>query len=68
MTYTVSNDLARQSAFYAENDRTKDAGPGLNTDIYEYLENGGSVQDDIADMSLSEMEDYFGDLDPIEYL
>lgn len=40
----------------------------MNTDIYEFLENGGSVQDDIADMDLSEMEDYFGDLDPVEFL
>lgn len=39
-----------------------------NYDIYEYLENGGSVQDDIADMDLSEMEDYFGDRDPVEFL
>lgn len=41
---------------------------GTNADIYEFLENGGSVQADIADMSLSEMEDYFGDLDPIAFL
>lgn len=40
----------------------------LNADIYDYLENGGSVLDDIKDMSLSEMEDYFGDLDPVEFL
>lgn len=39
-----------------------------NADIYEYLENGGSVYNDIADMSISEMEDYFGDLDPSEFL
>jgi len=39
-----------------------------NYDIYEYLENGGSVQADIADMSLDDMMDYFGDLDPIEFL
>lgn len=41
---------------------------GTNADIYEFLDNGGSVQDDIADMSLTEMEDYFGDLDPCEFL
>lgn len=41
---------------------------GKNYDIYEYLENGGSVHEDIKDMSLSEMEDYFGDLDPVEFL
>lgn len=40
----------------------------LNYDIYEYLENGGNVMDDIADMSLEEMEDYFGDLDPVAFL
>lgn len=40
----------------------------LNMDIYEFLENGGSVMDDIADMDMSEMEDYFGDLDPCEFL
>lgn len=40
----------------------------LNANIYEYLENGGNVYDDIADMSLSEMEDYFGDLDPVSFL
>lgn len=39
-----------------------------NMDIYDYLENGGSVQEDIKDMSLSEMEDYFGDLDPVDFL
>lgn len=39
-----------------------------NADIYEYLENGGSVQNDIADMSMHEMMDYFGDLDPISFL
>ncbi len=41
---------------------------GKNADIYEYIENGGSVQDDIADMTLDEMFDYFGDLDPVEFL
>jgi hypothetical protein len=39
-----------------------------NADIYEYLDNGGSVQEDISDMSLDEMMDYFGDLDPISFL
>lgn len=39
-----------------------------NADIYEYIENGGSVLDDIADMDMDEMEDYFGDLDPCSYL
>lgn len=42
--------------------------PNLNADIYEYLENGGSVQEDIADMSIEDMEDYFGDLDPSSFL
>jgi hypothetical protein len=41
---------------------------GKNYDIYEYLENGGSVADDIRDLSYEEMEEYFGDLDPAEYL
>lgn len=40
----------------------------INADIYEYLENGGNVYDDIADLSLAEMEDYFGDLDPVSFL
>lgn len=40
----------------------------INGDVYELLENGGNVYDDIADMTLSEMEDYFGDLDPTEFL
>lgn len=40
----------------------------LNTDIYEYLENGGNVLDDIADMDMDEMEEYFGDLDPVSFL
>ena len=41
---------------------------GTNADIYEYLENGGSVTNDIRGMSIQEMEDYFGDLDPAEFL
>lgn len=40
----------------------------LNADIYEYIENGGDVYADIADMSIDEMEDYFGDLDPTAFL
>jgi uncharacterized protein YabN with tetrapyrrole methylase and pyrophosphatase domain len=36
--------------------------------IYDRIEEGGDVYEDIADMSLSEMEDYFGDLDPIVFL
>lgn len=39
-----------------------------NADIYEYMEFGGNVQDDIADMTLDEMEDYFGDQDPCAFL
>jgi hypothetical protein len=42
--------------------------PYLNYDIYEYLENGGSVQADIAGMDMDEMMDYFGDLDPASFL
>lgn len=36
--------------------------------IYDRLEEGGSVYDDIADMSIDEMEEYFGDLDPTLFL
>lgn len=36
--------------------------------IYDRLEEGGSVYDDIDDMSLDEMMDYFGDLDPTSFL
>jgi hypothetical protein len=36
--------------------------------IYDRLEEGGSVYDDIADMTFSEMEDYFADTDPTLYL
>lgn len=39
-----------------------------NADIYEFIENGGNVLDDIADLSMDEMEEYFGDLDPVEFL
>lgn len=37
-------------------------------DIYESQEIGSSVLDDIAGMSIYEMEDYFGDADPAEFL
>lgn len=45
----------------------------IAADIYERQEmnaegRGGSVYDDIADMDMEEMEDYFGDLDPIAFL
>lgn len=36
--------------------------------IYDRLDAGGSVYDDIEDMSIDEMMDYFGDLDPTEFL
>ena len=39
-----------------------------NANIYEYLENGGNVMDDIADMSLEDALDYFGDLDIADFL
>lgn len=39
-----------------------------NSDIYEALENGGFDVEDLEDMTLSEMEDYFCDLDPIAFL
>jgi hypothetical protein len=37
-------------------------------DIYEAIENGDDVHEDIADMTIDEMMDYFGDMDPIEFL
>lgn len=45
----------------------------IAADIYERKEfdsegMGGSVQDDIADLDMDEMFEYFGDLDPIEFL
>lgn len=40
--------------------------------IYDRIDAGddaeGSVLGDIAEMSVAEMEDYFGDLDPAEFL
>lgn len=36
--------------------------------IYDRLDAGGSVYEDIADMDIDEMMDYFGDLDPTEFL
>jgi hypothetical protein len=42
--------------------------PQIAADIYERIEMGGSVYDDIRDMDISEMEDYFGDLDPCAFL
>lgn len=39
-----------------------------NANIYDYLEDGGNVYDDIADMNLDDMLDYFGDLDPTLFL
>jgi hypothetical protein len=46
----------------------------IATDIYERIEmnkngQGGSVWSDLRDVdTLSEFEDYFGDLDPFEFL
>lgn len=40
----------------------------LNSDIYEYMDNGGNVYADIADMDLDEMMDYFGDQDPCAFI
>lgn len=39
-----------------------------NSDIYDYLENGGSVDNDTEGMTIDEMFEYFGDLDPTEFL
>jgi hypothetical protein len=51
---------------------TKDPHDTVYHDIYERLDAGdnagGSVLGDIADMTIDEMEDYFGDLDPVEFL
>ena len=43
-------------------------GNPLNSDIYEYMEHGGNVYDDIADMDVDDMMDYFGDQDPVAFL
>ena len=43
-------------------------GKQINSDVYELLENGGNVYDDIADMTAEEMADYFGDTDPTDFL
>ena len=37
-------------------------------DAVDNGDNGDNVLDDIAGMSIAEMEDYFGDADPAEYL
>lgn len=46
--------------------------PQRYNDIYDRLDDGadaqGSVLEDIAEMDISEMEDYFGDLDPVAFL
>jgi hypothetical protein len=51
---------------------TKDPQDTVYHDIYERLDAGdnaaGSVLRDLAGMNLDEMEDYFGDLDPAEFL
>lgn len=41
----ISQDNARQSAFYAENDRTVDAGPSFD-ECDEYNENGSCIHSD----------------------
>jgi hypothetical protein len=50
----------------------KDPQDTVYHDIYERLDAGpdavGSVLGDIADMTIDEMEDYFGDLDPAAFL
>lgn len=61
-------DLARQSSFYAQNDPSEPARAPLNDTIYDYLDNGGDVYADIEDLDAEGMEDYFGDLDPAEFL
>lgn len=39
-----------------------------NDNVYDAVENGDSIMDDIAGMSLAEMEDYFLDADPCAFL
>ena len=50
----------------------KDPQDTVYTNIYERLDAGedavGSVYGDIADMTIHEMEDYFMDTDPAEFL
>lgn len=36
--------------------------------IYDRIDHGGSVYDDIAEMDIDDMMDYFGDLDPVAFL
>jgi len=36
--------------------------------IYDAVDNCDNVLNDIAGMSIAEMEDYFGDADPAEFL
>jgi hypothetical protein len=40
----------------------------INSDVYELIENGGDVYEDIKGLTFSELEEYFGDLDPAEFL
>lgn len=47
-----------------------DAAPRAAT-IYERLDDPdfpGTIDEDIRDLSIAEMEDYFGDTDPAEFL
>lgn len=37
-------------------------------DVYDDVAAGVNIHDAIADMSISEMEDYFSDADPSEWL
>jgi len=54
---------------------TNDSKKIIAADIYErqqidaeYGPGHGSVSDDIEDLDFSDMEEYFGDLDPTEFL
>lgn len=38
------------------------------SDVYECVENGGDVQENIDGMTLDEMMDFFSDADPSEWL
>jgi hypothetical protein len=64
-----AEEYAREQAELAEYARR--ANLPVAADIYERMDNpgmGGSVHNDIRDMSMADMEDYFGDTDPAEWL
>jgi hypothetical protein len=36
--------------------------------VYDRIEAGGSVYEDIQGLDYLDLEDYFGDLDPVDFL